>query len=66
MNPVQAVKTEKREDNAFTNLLAKAADDSTIKEKPIIEKPVEKKADASGSEYRKKRGSKGNCSVITE
>lgn len=39
---VQAVKTEKREDNAFTNLLAKAADDSTIKEKPIIEKPVEK------------------------
>lgn len=37
---VQAVKTEKREDNAFTNLLAKAADDSTIKEKPIIEKPV--------------------------
>jgi hypothetical protein len=42
---VQAVKTEKREDNAFTNLLAKAADDSTIKEKPIIEKPVEKVAE---------------------
>lgn len=42
---VQTVKTEKREDNAFTNLLAKAADDSTIKEKPIIEKPVEKKAE---------------------
>ena len=46
INPVQTVKTEKREDNAFTNLLAKAADDSTIKEKPIIEKPVEKKTDA--------------------
>ena len=46
VNPVQAVKTEKREDNAFTNLLAKAADDSTIKEKPIIEKTVEKKPDA--------------------
>lgn len=42
---VQTVKTEKREDNAFTNLLAKAADDSTIKERPIIEKPVEKKAE---------------------
>jgi len=42
---VQTVKTEKREDNAFTNLLAKAADDSTIKERPIIEKPVEKKVE---------------------
>ena len=42
---VQVVKTEKREDNAFTNLLAKAADDSTLKEKPIIEKPVEKRAE---------------------
>jgi hypothetical protein len=39
---VQTVKTEKREDNAFTNLLAKAADDSTIKEKPVMEKPAEK------------------------
>ena len=48
-NSAQTVKTEKREDNAFTNLLAKAADDSTIKEKPIIEKPVEKKADATVS-----------------
>ena len=46
VSAVQAVKTEKREDNAFTNLLAKAADDSTIKEKPIIEKTVEKKPDA--------------------
>ena len=45
INPVQTVKTEKREDNAFTNLLAKAADDSTIKEKPIIEMSVEKKTD---------------------
>lgn len=44
-NPVQIVKTEKREDNPFTNLLAKAADDSTIKERPVIEKPVEKKTD---------------------
>jgi hypothetical protein len=49
VNSAQTVKTEKREDNAFTNLLAKAADDSTIKEKPVIEKPVEKKADATVS-----------------
>ena len=48
-NSAQTAKTEKREDNAFTNLLAKAADDSTIKEKPIIEKPVEKKADATAT-----------------
>jgi|SRR5688572_6003287 len=54
VNSVQAVKTEKREDNAFTNLLAKAADDSTIKEKPIIEKPVEKKADATAANTEKK------------
>ena len=53
-NPVQAVKTEKREDNAFTNLLAKVADDSTIKEKPIIEKPVEQKADATVANAEKK------------
>src|SRR5687767_6916811 len=44
-SPVPLVKTEKREDNPFTNLLAKAADDSTIKERPVIEKPVEKKTD---------------------
>ncbi len=47
-NPVttiQTVKTEKREDNDFTNLLAKAADDSTIKQKPIIEKAEEKKVE---------------------
>jgi len=48
-NSAQTAKTEKREDNAFTNLLAKAADDSTIKEKPVIEKPVEKKADATAT-----------------
>lgn len=48
-NSAQTVKTEKREDNSFTNLLAKAADDTTIKEKPIIEKPVEKKVDATVS-----------------
>jgi hypothetical protein len=53
-NPVQAVKTEKREDNAFTNLLAKVADDSTIKEKPIMEKPVEQKADANVANTEKK------------
>jgi hypothetical protein len=53
-NSGQTVKTEKREDNAFTNLLAKAADDSTIKEKPVIEKPVEKKADATASNAEKK------------
>ena len=43
VSAVQTVKTEKREDNAFTNLLAKAADDPTIKEKPIVEKPLDKK-----------------------
>lgn len=42
---VQTVRTEKREDNEFTNLLAKAADDSTIKDKPIIEKPTEPKVE---------------------
>jgi hypothetical protein len=40
---VQAVKTEKRVSNAFTDLLAKAADDSTIKEKPIVMRAEEKK-----------------------
>ena len=53
-SPVQAVKTERREDNAFTNLLAKAADDSTIKEKPIIEKSVETKPDAVALNTEKK------------
>ena len=43
----QTVKTQRREDNAFTNLLAKAADDSTMKEKPIIEKPAEPKVEPS-------------------
>jgi hypothetical protein len=42
---VQTVRTEKREDNAFTNLLAKATDDSTLKEKPIIDKPAETKVE---------------------
>ena len=54
VNSVQAVKTEKREDNAFTNLLAKAADDSTIKEKPVMEKPTEKKAEATALNTEKK------------
>ena len=54
VNSVQAVKMEKREDNAFTNLLAKAADDSTIKEKPVIERPEEKKAEATALNTEKK------------
>ena len=41
-NPVPVVKTEKRESNSFTDLLAKAADDSTLKEKPVIEKLEDK------------------------
>ena len=53
-SPVQAVKTEKREDNAFTNLLAKAADDSTIKEKPVIEKPAETKSEVTSLNTEKK------------
>lgn len=57
---VQTVKTEKREDNAFTNLLAKAADDSTIKEKPIIEKPAEPKVEPSLVTVEKKDESKND------
>jgi len=60
VNPVQSVKTEKREDNAFTNLLAKAADDSTIKEKPIIEKPVEKKTETTALNTEKKEDVKND------
>jgi hypothetical protein len=40
---VSIVKTEKRESNAFTDLLAKAADDSTVKEKPVVIKTEVKK-----------------------
>lgn len=65
VNPVQAVKTEKREDNAFTNLLAKAADDSTIKEKPVIEKPAEQKTDAATLNTEKKEGLKSEAKEIT-
>ena len=44
---IKTVKTEKVEDNPFTDLLAKAADDSTIKHRPIIsDEPVTKKADS--------------------
>lgn len=43
---VQTVKTEKRESSPFTDLLAKAADDSTIKERPVIVKTEEKKPEA--------------------
>ena len=45
VNTVSLVKTEKRESNVFTDLLAKAADDSTIKERPVIVKVEEKKPD---------------------
>ena len=65
ISAVQTVKTEKREDNAFTNLLAKVADDSTIKEKPIIEKPVEKKVDASVLVTDKKEEPKNEIKEIT-
>jgi hypothetical protein len=64
-NPVQAVKTEKREDNAFTNLLAKVADDSTIKEKPVIEKPVEKSAETTALNTEKKEEVKTNAADKT-
>src|SRR5688572_20755484 len=52
----QTVKTEKRDDNAFTNLLAKAADDSTIKERPVVAKTEEKKPDDAGLAGEKKEG----------
>ncbi len=58
MAPIQAVKTEKRDDNAFMNLLAKAADDSTIKEKPVVEKPVEKKVEPVVAVIEKKEEAK--------
>jgi len=45
INAVNVVKTEKRETNAFTDLLAKAADDSTLKERPVIEKVEKKKVE---------------------
>ena len=61
----QAVKTEKREDNAFTNLLAKVADDSTIKERPVIEKPVEKKTEATALNNEKKEEVKSSAVDIT-
>ena len=61
---VQTVKTEKREDNAFTNLLAKVADDSTIKEKPIIEKPVEKKTETAAENTEKKEDVKNDSKEI--
>ena len=40
-----AVKTEKKEVNAFTEMLSKAADDSTLKEKPVLVKTEEKKVE---------------------
>ena len=65
VNPLQTVKTEKREDNAFTNLLAKVADDSTIKERPIIEKPVEQKTEAAALNTEKKDEVKSDVKDIT-
>ncbi|HET6766082.1 MAG TPA: hypothetical protein VFH08_01740, partial [Chitinophagaceae bacterium] len=64
VSSVQTVKTERREDNAFTNLLAKAADDSTIKEKPIIEKSVEKKPDAVALNTEKKEEAKNDVKEV--
>lgn len=64
VNPVQAVKTEKREDNAFTNLLAKVADDSTIKERPVIEMPVEQKTDVATANTEKKEEVKNDAKEI--
>ena len=64
VSPVQTVKTEKREDNAFTNLLAKVADDSTIKEKPIIEKPVEQKTEMAAVNTEKKEEVKNDAKEI--
>jgi hypothetical protein len=65
VNPVQSVKTEKREDNAFTNLLAKVADDSTIKERPVMEKPMEQKADATALNTEKDGEEKSDAKEIT-
>src|SRR6188474_1219216 len=64
VNPVQSVKTEKREDNAFTNLLAKVADDSTIKERPVMEKPMEQKADATALNTEKDGEEKNDAKEI--
>ena len=47
INQVNLVKTEKRESNSFTDLLAKAADDSTLKERPVILKTELKKPEDS-------------------
>jgi hypothetical protein len=46
-NPVNVIKTEKRESNSFTDLLAKAADDSTLKERPVVLKTEVKKPEDS-------------------
>jgi len=40
-----AIKTEKKEVNTFTEMLSKAADDSTLKEKPVLVKTEEKKVE---------------------
>jgi len=62
----QAVKTEKREDNPFTDLLAKAADDSTIKEKPIVVKLEEKKTEVPQSIGEKKEDVKSEVKENTQ
>lgn len=47
ISQVNVVKTEKRESNSFTDLLAKAADDSTLKERPVVLKTEVKKTEDS-------------------
>ncbi len=50
VKPVSAVVTEKKEVTAFTELLSKAADDSTLKEKPIVEKVEEAKIESNAEQ----------------
>lgn len=65
-NPLNVIKTEKRESNSFTDLLAKAADDSTLKERPVLVKSEEKKVEASIPETEKKDGlNKGNIDTVS-
>lgn len=51
-NKGSSYKTEKTEVSAFTNILAKAADDSTLREKPVVVKVEEKKAEEKVPEIK--------------
>lgn len=51
-NKGSSYKTEKTEVSAFTNILAKAADDSTLREKPVVVKMEEKKAEEKVPEIK--------------